>query len=46
MYGANGLVWSSIINSTAGTLYPQVYGFSTAGVACAYLAGCVGVVVG
>jgi hypothetical protein len=46
MYGANGLVWSSILNATAGTLYPQVYGFSTAGIAGAYLSGCVGVIIG
>ncbi|KAH8900326.1 major facilitator superfamily transporter [Thozetella sp. PMI_491] len=46
MYGANGLVWSSILNATAGTLYPSVYGFSTAGIAAAYLSGAVGVVVG
>lgn len=46
MYGANGLVWSSILNSTAGTLYPRVYGFSTSGIALAYLGGVVGVIVG
>lgn len=46
MYGANGLTWSSILNATAGTLYPEKYGFSTAGIALAYLGGTVGVVVG
>ncbi|VUC36534.1 unnamed protein product [Clonostachys rosea] len=46
MYGANGLVWSSILNSTAGTLYPRVYGFSTSGIALAYLGGVAGVIVG
>lgn len=46
MYGANGLVWSSVLNSTAGTLYPREYGFSTAGIALAYLGGTVGVIVG
>jgi len=46
MYGANGLTWSSILNATAGTLYPEKYGFSTAGIALAYLGGTVGVIVG
>lgn len=46
MYGANGLVWSSVLNATAGTLYPEKYGFSTVGIALAYLGGTVGVIVG
>ncbi|KAJ3546108.1 hypothetical protein NM208_g2171 [Fusarium decemcellulare] len=46
MYGANGLTWSSILNATAGTTYTQQYGFSTAGIAAAYLSGVVGVIVG
>lgn len=46
MYGANGLVWSGVLNSTAGTLYTKKYGFSTSDVAYAYLGGVAGVVVG
>jgi hypothetical protein len=46
MYGANGLVWSGVVSATAGTLYPKEYGFSTAGIALAYLGGTVGVLVG
>lgn len=46
MYGANGLVWSGIVNATAGTTYVNTYGFSTAGIAYAYLGGVVGVIVG
>ena len=46
MYGANGLTWSSILNATASTICTGTYGFSTAGIASAYLAGCLGVIVG
>lgn len=46
MYGANGVVWSSIMNATAGTLLPQQYGFSTAGIAYAYLSAAIGATIG
>lgn len=46
MYGANGLVWSGVLNATAGTTYVTTYGFDTAAIAYAYLGGVVGVVVG
>lgn len=46
MYGANGLVWSGVLNATAGTLYTKSYGFSTSDIAYAYLGGVLGVVVG
>lgn len=46
MYGANGLVWSGILNATAGITYGTQYGFDTRQIAYAYLGGVVGVVVG
>ncbi|GJD05178.1 major facilitator superfamily transporter [Colletotrichum higginsianum] len=46
MYGANNLVWSGVQNATAGTVYTTMYGFSTAGVAAAYLGGLLGTMVG
>lgn len=46
MYGANGLVWSGVLNATAGTVYVTAYGFDTAAIAYAYLGGVAGVVVG
>ncbi|KAJ0167050.1 putative MFS-type transporter [Colletotrichum tanaceti] len=46
MYGANNLVWSGVQNATAGAVYTTMYGFSTAGVAAAYVGGLLGTMVG
>ena len=46
MYGANSLVWQGVQNATIGTVYTTMYGFSTAGVAAAYLGGVIGTFVG
>lgn len=46
MYGANSLVWQGVQNATIGTVYTEQYGFSTAGVAAAYVGGVIGTFVG
>lgn len=46
MYGANALVWSGVQNATTGTVYTTRYGFSTSGVAAAYVSGIIGAVIG
>lgn len=46
MYGTNNLVWPGVQNATTGTVYVKQYGFSTNGVAAAYVGALIGSVIG
>lgn len=46
LYGADNLVWSGIQNATTGTVYPEVYGWSTLDIAAGYSAALIGAIIG